>query len=190
MKSISTFTVVHLSSFITTLGHHSWQVCFNQQPEGNYFVVRHDNLIPQSQGHHRSGKLTCLFQCLHAVIVEALEYSHGVCIAQYPGPDSEHEQTENPKTCFFLSTYFPWFNSFNNLHLQELKRVLLLKVWLQNTWPLISEMTAHPLLLSAAAQPHLLPCPRLGTKLDLTAAYLNSSVQQKSIHLFAVGLVS
>lgn len=68
MKSISTFTVVHSSSFTTTLGHHSWQVCFNQEPEGNYFVVRQENLIPQSQGHHRSGKLTFLLQCLHADI--------------------------------------------------------------------------------------------------------------------------
>lgn len=128
MKSISTFTVVRLSSFTTTLGHHSWQVCFNQQPEGNYFVVRQDNLIPQSQGHHRSRKLTCVLQCLHAHIVEALEYSRRVCITQYPLPDSEHEPIENPKTSFphtFLGLIFltstwrfvcrihgPWYQSW------------------------------------------------------------------------------
>lgn len=30
----------------------------------------------------------------------------GSALSLYPVPDSEHELTENPKTCFFLSTYF------------------------------------------------------------------------------------
>lgn len=65
IKSISTFIVVHLSSFTATPGHRSWQVCFHQQPEKNDFEVRKDDLTSQNQQHHRPEKLTCLLQCLH-----------------------------------------------------------------------------------------------------------------------------
>lgn len=58
--------------------------------------------------------------------------------------------------------------------------------WYQS-WFLPRQDTLH--VLSSYLQQHNLICS-LGTELDLTAAYLNSSVQQKSIDLFAVGLVS
>lgn len=105
IKSISTFIVVHLSSFITTLGHHCRQVCFNQQPKENGFAVREDHHTPQNQGYYRSDKLVCLLQHFRRlqrttwifkwVLAKGLYYtqSRAWCCTQ----------VENPKRSFWFS---------------------------------------------------------------------------------------
>ena len=62
--------------------------------------------------------------------------------------------------------------------------------WRQSRWPPKGEALHNLPVVSAAAQPRLLPGPRSGTQLDHTQAYLNLLAQQKTIPLVPVGLVT